>query len=285
MVEHRDYNVVFDGSWNGFLCVVYAYYYDGVNPLIIQTEEDCQAMLETEAFYVATDDAKAARALGGIKKRICDDAAGKLYGAYLSGEDEKYMDMFRYVLLGFKKGAAVVDNLQEACVKRVHKLAGYVGRESHLLSGFCRFAETRQGVYYCAISPTNHVLGNLAEHFKDRFLNHAWVIHDRRHGLAAVYDGYEYVIAEVPKDAKIQYAEAEEEFQDLWQAFYDTIAIKERATYKRKRQVLPLKYRGMMLEQVPRFKKSGEVAAANGRVYLSVQNEVIAANAAIPLIP
>jgi len=239
--------VTFDGSYEGFLCVVYAHYYEGVEPLSIQSEENYQTTLDAVEFFVATDYQKAKR----VQKAICDkisiDADKNLVYAYMA-ESNGFMDMFRYVLLGFKVGREVDSHLQKDYVLGVHKRARYVGHEAHLLSGFCRFAETKQGVFYCDISPVNNVLPILAEHFQDRLMNQAWIIHDKKRHMAAVYDGNNYVIADVPKNVSFEYADREEQIQKLWGAFFKSVTIKERINKSLQRNNLPLHFRKHMTE-------------------------------------
>jgi probable DNA metabolism protein len=242
------HSIIFDGSFEGFLCVVYAYYYDKIIPSHIQREDEYQETLDAEVLPIFTDQARAARVLDGINKKISPDAAEMVFFACLSGEDDIYMDIFKYTVLGFKVGSIVDSYLQTDYVRRVHTLHKRVGHETHMLTGFCRFQETRQGVYYCAVTPKNHVLPLLAEHFTDRFKNQAWVIHDKKHGQAAVYDGSEYVIGNVGADAKVEFTENETRVQDLWKLFFKTIAIQERASYKRQRQMLKLYFRNNMVE-------------------------------------
>ncbi|MDR1664362.1 MAG: TIGR03915 family putative DNA repair protein [Clostridiales bacterium] len=242
------YVVLFDGSLDGLLCAVYAYYYDKILPLSIQTEDEYQPMLGAENYFVASDPEKAKRVWEGIRKKISPGAAYNVYTAFLSGEVEKHMAIFKYIVLGFKRGASVDNRLQEDCVLRVHKLARMTGYEAHMLSGFCRFAETKQGAYYCAISPKHRVLQLLAEHFRDRFMNHAWVIHDKKRGEAAVYDGNDYVIVDAPKDAAVEYSDDETRARDMWAAFFSTIAIKERVNKNAQRRHAALYFRANMLE-------------------------------------
>jgi probable DNA metabolism protein len=211
--------VIFDGSFEGFLCVVYAYYYDKINPIIIQNEQGAQLTLESEMYHIITNNNKSARVLKGIRDKISIDAAYKIYYAFLSGEEDKFMPIFRYVQLGFKVGHMVDSHLQEECVRTVHKLARHVGREAHLLYGFCRFAEADNGVFYCKVTPKNDVLALLANHFSQRFMNQAWVIHDKSRNQAAIYDGNSYIITFVPPQATVNYAEGEEETQKLWSTF------------------------------------------------------------------
>jgi len=248
----RDAAILFDGTLEGFLCTLHAYYYEGVSPLIIQEEGLHQPTLDSEEFYVVTDYDQALKIQQAIRKKISPYAEHNVANTFLSAVEDKYMALFRYLLLGFKLGSIVDDHLQEDCVLRVHKLSRYVGREAHLLKGFCRFEEIQGQVYYCAIEPINNVLPILAEHFADRMINRSWIIHDKRRGKAAVYNGDSYVIADVPREATIQRSENEAHIQELWRTFFHSVNIKERVNPKVQRNLLPLYFRKSMTEfQLP----------------------------------
>lgn len=238
--------VLFDGSLDGFLCVVYAFYYDGIRPVCIQEEHRYQRMLDTEEYYVSTDYQRAVKVQQAIKKKISSSAESNITFAFLAEDDDKYMDMFRYLLLGFKTGALADNHLQLDYVLRVHKLARAVVREAHLLMGFCRFTKANE-VYYCEISPVHYVLPVLAEHFRDRMMNQAWIIHDKKRKLAAVYNGSEHVITNAP-DIQIEQAQVETQIKDLWLTFFNTVSIKERENPKLQKSLLPLRFRPNMTE-------------------------------------
>jgi len=240
--------IVFDGSFDGFLCVIYAVYYQKIDPVSIQTNDRVQLALGDEMHQVETDSSHASRVMNGLKAKISEDAASRIYYAFLSGEEDKYMAMLQYIRLGFKVGHMVDSHLREDCVRRVHKLSANVGKETHLLTGFCRFAETVSGVFYCQITPKNDVLALVASHFIERLMGQPWVIHDKSRNKAAVYDGKSYVIADVPKEANVVYAEGEKETQELWVAFFNALAIEARKNYKLQRQLLPLYFRKNMTE-------------------------------------
>ena len=248
MAYRRELAVLFDNSFEGFLCILFAYYYEDILPLNIQADQSYQLTLDAEEYYIATDYDKAMRVEKGIKRKISRQAFDNLYSAFLTENEDIYMDMFRYAVLGFRVGEAVDSHLQEDCVLAVHKNARYVGRETHLLTGFCRFKETDEHVFYCEISPVNNVLHLLAEHFSERMSNQAWVIHDKKRGIAAIFDGSKYIIGAVPTNVKLQYSDKEEAIQDLWKSFFDTLAIKERRNKKLQRNFVPLYFRKWMLE-------------------------------------
>ncbi|MCL2361110.1 MAG: TIGR03915 family putative DNA repair protein [Defluviitaleaceae bacterium] len=244
----RDVSILFDGSFEGFLCVLYAYFYDGVSPLIIQEDDNHQPTLDTEEYFCITDYDKAEKVHQAVNKKISPTAGHHLGNAFLADREDRYMTLFQYLLLGFKVGSRIDDSLQQDCVLRTHKLSRQVGREAHLLTGFSRFEETQGGIFYCPLEPNNYVLPILAEHFSDRMMNQSWIIHDKARGKAAVYNGMEYVIADVPRSAQVTHTENEARIQDLWLTFFDSVNIKERVNPKVQRNLIPYYFRKSMTE-------------------------------------
>jgi probable DNA metabolism protein len=250
----READVLFDGTFEGFLCVVYAYYYEGVVPLSIQTTGEYQLSLAQEEYFVVTVDERARKVEKAIGKKISQEAIRRVGCAFLADAPDRYINMLRYIVFGFKVGGMVDSHMQYDFVLRVHKLAREVGREAHKLTGFCRFAETAQGIYYCAVTPVHHVLLPLAEHFADRMIGQSWVIHDKRHNMAVVYDGNDYTFVAVNPDSEPPVLAGNEEFiQNLWVTYFNTLAIEARKNPKLHRQMLPIKYRGNMVEFASRI--------------------------------
>ena len=238
--------ITFDGSFEGFLCIVYSYYYEKIRPVSIQLEDECQQVLDAEEYYIATDYHKAVKVQKGIRKKISRQADAYITYAFLAGDG--HMDLLRYIIFGFKVGKIVDNHLQKDFVINVHKKARYVAGEAHLLYGFCRFAETATGVFYCEISPKNNVLSILAEYFSDRMMNQAWVIHDTKRNRAAIYDGNRYVVEEVPRDVNVDICSKEGDIKDLWGAFFNALWIEERTNKALQRNMLPLHFRKHMTE-------------------------------------
>jgi len=240
--------ITFDGSFDGFLSVVHACYYKKLSPTSILPESEAQLSLGGEPVFIETDPAHAAKVFSAVREKISLEAAEFVYHAFLHADFDRFMAMLSYIKLGFKEGHMVNSHLQQECVRRVHKLAGHVRRESHLLCGFCRFEETKQGVFYCKITPKNDVLPMLAVHFIQRFSGMAWVLHDKVRGQAAISDGEKYIITSTPKDAVVEYAENEEATQELWVAFFKAHTIEARKNLKLQRQMMPIYFRRNMTE-------------------------------------
>ncbi|MCL2372397.1 MAG: TIGR03915 family putative DNA repair protein [Defluviitaleaceae bacterium] len=252
--------LVFDGSFDGFLSVVHACYYEKLDPISIQPAEILTLM--DEARYIETHQANAAQVYAAIKNKISPEVAYTVYVASLSPEEDRYTALLAYIRLGFKVGHMVGSHLQVEYVRRVRDLHRQAAGEAHLLFGFSRFVETASGVFYCQITPRNNVLPLVADHFTRRFMNQQWIIHDKAHNQAAVYDGKSYVIAQNPGDADVTLAAHEEETQDLWVAFWDALSIESRKNWKLQRQLLPIYFRKNMTEftrQRPIKKPPGDI--------------------------
>jgi len=245
----REVDVLFDGSFEGFLCVVYAFYYVQITPRTIQSVNDFQPSITQEEYFVLTDGGQARTVEKALQNKISADASRRVYYAFLSSAMDRLSALLHYIVLGFKLGGKIEEHLHNDCVLRVHKMAREVGREAHKLTGFCRFEETAQGIYYCGITPEHHVLEPLAEHFSDRMMDVSWVIHDKRHHRAAVYNTQNYTIVDVkPGQPPPAMAGNEQQIQNLWTLYFNTLAIEARKNPKLHRQMVPIKFRGDMTE-------------------------------------
>ncbi|MDR1560188.1 MAG: TIGR03915 family putative DNA repair protein [Clostridiales bacterium] len=239
---------IFDGSLDGFLSVVYSCYYDKRPYDYVYEDGVYQQQLDSDYFYVPTEPARSVRVMEAIGKRVSQDAQTNVCYCCLANDKERFTSLLRYVRLGFKAGAAADNYLQDPHVLKVHKLVQYVLREAHLLTGFCRFKETKSGVYYASISPVNNALPILAEHFRERLMNQPWVIHDTARGIAAVYDCNDYRIDPVKNSPHVDCSDDEARFQELWRAFFDSVAIKERLNKDLQRNLIPLRFRKHVTE-------------------------------------
>ncbi len=240
--------VVFDGTFDCFLCIIYAFYYEKLLPSRIVCDKFFQQSLEAEYVTVALDVDKAKTVAKAIRKKISYDCYETLYLAFLNANENRYIDLLNYVVAGFKIGADIERYAKWDFVLRTYAYAKRVFGEAHLFKGFLRFKDTRQGVLYAEIEPENNVLPIVADHFCSRLINEKWMIHDTKRCIAAIYDGVALEMHEVPAKADVSLTDDEEYFQGLWQAFFNQIAIKERVSRKRQRGVVPIKYRKNMIE-------------------------------------
>ena len=241
-------NVLFDGTFDGLLTIVHAHYYDKLEPDYISEKFAYQQTVGTIYTDIETDIQKSGTVFDALHKKISPDAASTVYRAFLYFEEARFLHIYNYILLGFKVGADVDRHMKTDCVTYTQQCAKRAGHEAHKLTGFCRFVETKDKVLYCKIGPDCNVLEIIANHFADRLMNEQWIIHDEKRAIAAVYDGNEYMITDVPDTVSYTESEDEAAYKDLWHSFFDTIAIKNKINYKLQRQNLPLRYRKYMHE-------------------------------------
>jgi len=239
---------IFDGTLDGFLSAVYSAYYDKRDYESVFEDSVYQQRLDADYIYVPTDLSRSVKVMEAVGKRISPEAQSNISYCCLASDENRFTALLHYVRLGFKLGPAVDCHLQNQYVLKVHNLVRYVLHESHLLKGFCRFTETKSGVYYASVSPVNNALPILAEHFRERLMNQPWVIHDTARGMAAVYDCNDYIIEPAPAGASVDCSKDETLFRELWQTFFDTIAIRERANKKLQRNLIPLHFRKHVTE-------------------------------------
>lgn len=251
---------VVEGSMEGLLTAVYAYYHENLRPSALY-DRDAPAIQETigqTLIRLETDAEKAARVWEAMEAKFTADTRYNVVRAMASHEKDKLFDVYRYILLAFKVFGKVDAYERFDYVLRVHKLVRNVSSEAHHLKGFTRFKKTLDGVFYAQVSPKNNVLPQLCEHFMDRLGSQPWVIHDMNRGLAGAFDPAtdECVIAEIG-DIKPQFTETADErgYQELWTAFYRTIGIQERKNSKLRRQNSPKYFWKHMTEHNLRFYK------------------------------
>lgn len=84
-------------------------------------------------------------------------------------ESDREQAAFLYIRLLVLQGKSIRGMLAAPEVRRVRDLSDRVGQERHRLTGFLRFRETANGVFYAPCSPDNDVVELLMPHFAARF--------------------------------------------------------------------------------------------------------------------
>lgn len=234
------FRYIYDGSFEGFLTVIYACYYEKI-PEAIEAESSYNINMLYQDKFIETDIIKSDKVYKAILEKISEDTLVHVYRAFLSEVKDIELKLFRYIQLGFKMGSKVNDFLSNEYVSEVQKYAGRVAFEVHRFLGLVRFQEFK-GILYAAIEPTYNILELLGNHFKARLSNEKWIIHDVKRKIGMVYDNGELILRDLEFE-KLESNEQEELFyQNLWRAFYKSIAIEERTNKRAQMQHMPKKY-------------------------------------------
>ena len=246
MSHGSDVIFVYDGSFEGLMCCIFRCYNEKTMPSDI-LPDNAEQLVFGNYIEIITEPEKAARVENGIREKIGKDIFTFLRKSFLSCEPDKDMLILRFVILGFRYGRNVKNMLTDDTVNRLMKAERFAAEEAHLFMGFVRFSQ-HSGVLVSVIEPKNSVIPLIAEHFCDRFRSERFIIFDRNHHLALFHEPGRAEIIEIdnieldsPDDSEILYS-------GLWKTFFETIGIKERYNPTCQRNLLPLRYRGVMTE-------------------------------------
>ena len=212
---------VYDGTFEGFLCCVYNYYYNRMKPATIVSYSDYTPSFY-ESFVVYTDFEQAYRVRYAIEEKISSNALKFLTECFLTCLEEKEMYMLRFVVKGFKKGGSIINQLTDDDVSVLFKAHRHLERESHSFLGFVRFYRAGD-VYVAKIRPKNQILSLISWHFITRFKNQNFMIYDEVHNQALIYSRGKHRILDVESIEMPPITEDEKQMQEMWKNFYDTI--------------------------------------------------------------
>ncbi len=230
----------YDGGFDGFLCCVHESVYSKQQPFDIVPVYDAQPTL-LETRIIETDREKAMRVKRSIVERLSPRIMDLLETVFLSCLDQRELAMLRFVLLAYRDGPGVIDQLGHPLVSQLLKAEQHLLGERHLLLGFVRFADY-DGKLVSVITPKNFILPFLVSHFTARFSCEDFMIYDKTHRAALIYENRSAKIVPLEIDAMLPLSETELLYQALWKQFYNTIAIEARYNPKCRMTHIPKRY-------------------------------------------
>lgn len=249
--------LVCESTPEGIFSAVYDAYEKKLNPNITNV---CPGAVDNyelfaEYIFVETDIEKARKVDKTIEKRIDNISYSYIWYSLYSREEKRGDAVYHTIARGLAKAykGLLVNYLQDPYVLALSKMRQNVWCEAHHYMGFVRFRELKNQILYSEIEPKNHILPIIAEHFADRFPRENFMIKDRGRNLYVVHEAGKEVVFHKEKDKGVvikedMYSEEELRIQNLFQIFHKSIAIQERKNTDLQRQLLPLRFRGDMIE-------------------------------------
>ncbi|WP_333638375.1 TIGR03915 family putative DNA repair protein [Tissierella praeacuta] len=140
-------------------------------------------------------------------------------------------------------------NLSNDIVLKINSIYDKVGKEKHRMLGLARFKQLENGILYSSIEPDYNIVGLLAPHFKSRMMNENWVIHDVKRGIAVFYNKEEWVIKDMEINSSLIVKEDEEQYQELWKAYFKSIAIQNKINPSLQKRCMPVRYWKHLVEK------------------------------------
>lgn len=249
--------LVCESTPEGILSAVYYAYEHKMNPNVtsVWLNEIENYELFAEYFYIETNMENAGKVDRTIAQKFGEISYSCLWYALYSQNQERGNAVYHTIARGVAKAYAgeLVNYLQDPYVLAVTKMRQNVWCEAHHYMGFVRFSQLKDGILYSEIEPKNHVLPIIAHHFADRFPKENFMIRDKGRNLYAIHEKGKKILFYTQEDwgrivTSDMYSGEEIRIQKLFKLFHETIAIPERNNASLQRQLLPLRFRGNMVE-------------------------------------
>jgi len=233
---------IYDGTWDCFLTAVHHYYYDHQDVTNIESALSYCPNLIDEYREIEPDNIKAKTVEQAILNKISFESLDNIIRCFFSEIDGRELWILNYIKLGFKIGIKIDSMLGIQTVLDVLLPARKVKFECHRMLGLLRFELLENNIYYANIQPDHNIITFISPHFKERFADQNWVIHDTKRNLAALYNTKRMLISYMDlTNIPIRHAD-ELKFQSLWKNYFKHIAIKSRINPKLQKQFIPKRY-------------------------------------------
>ena len=237
-------SISYDSTFNGFLSVVFEIYRQHLDVGEIHPDRsDSPCNLFMQPFRIETSEESAQRLKRAISNQASPEILSTLDAAFRSEEDGIEMKILAYLrkmFLGTDPTYAKNPTSDE--MLPIFMTARSVRREVGGMLGMVRFNRMPDGTYFSEIEPKYDILELLIGHFRGRFANERWIIYDSKRGFGVYYDGKNPVEMSIPNIRQVSAMNSSDNFVQLWQDYYKSIAIKERENPKLMKQCLPVRY-------------------------------------------
>lgn len=240
---------LYDGTFEGLLATLYLGLREDSQDLRIEGEDLYQPALFDEAVFHPTDQALADRLFALVRQEMSPLTLRHVYRLYLSERADAGTLLLPFLRLGFHIGPGINGLMTHPQVHPVLAMSQQVSRESHRLLGLLRFQELKGGLLYARYEPDFHQTPLIAPHFSQRMSSHPWIIHDLRREVAACWDTRQWVLRDLPAGETPEISSNETALQEMWQAYFQHIAIRQRTNPTVQRSFMPKKYWKHLVEK------------------------------------
>lgn len=210
-----------------------------------------QYTLFDEYIHVDADPVKAEKVMDAVNLKISPHFYRELAVTSMAYEEDALDNMYHCMILGFTFGPSVLEKVQYRDIMRSVQIRTRLGKEINRFQEFLRFH--RVGAVYAAhFEPKSRIAAALGPIFADRMPSEHWIIVDDVHREAVVHPKDEpFFVRQLSEAefARLQETEnVNDEFTDMWKAFFAAIAIKERKNENNQRNLFPLWTRKHVVE-------------------------------------
>ena len=240
-LHDADVVYLYDGSYNGFLCCVFESFVQHEIPFAVWTPQR-----ETATLYpvreIATDPARARRVYASFAPKLGQEAKWLVTRDFLSGDEDKELHLLRFLHFAFAVGPGAAKQMGHPLVAPLYRMKKSLDWEVDKFQGFVRFEE-HEGMLGAVIHPKNYILPLLRGHFCGRFPEEDFMIYDAVHGMVLLYRDHKAQLLNLAEPLTLPPPdEQEQQLQQLWKQFYDTLAIQARRNERARMSHCPKRF-------------------------------------------
>jgi probable DNA metabolism protein len=238
--------LIYDGSFESFLSLVYDVYYQKLKVKSIQKQMP-QTLFLDDILEIDYDEIKTKKVLQALKTRFQKRDFETILNIFMCDSVEFELHLLRYIILGFRDSKELA-NINNESVFFIQSLQKELFSLNHKMTGFIRFEELEDKTLYAKIDTKFNIVYFLAKHFMKRFNNQKFIIHDTSRDIAFMKNDEFMGIREVANVETPLHSKDEQKFQKLWHTFFESVSIQSRKNEKAQKQFVPLIYRVYMSE-------------------------------------
>jgi probable DNA metabolism protein len=238
--------VLYDGTFECYLNLVYEVYYKKLSPTEIIRELP-QMLIMEEIYEISYKEDEALKVLEALKKKFTKPNFETILNTFMCESTAFELDLLHYIISGFKDQREL-QNINNKHIFAIHYLQKELFHNYHKMSGFLRFEELEDGSLYAKIESRFNLVYLLGNFFSKRFNNQSYIIHDIPRKLAFIHTPEFKGVKSVAAFETPTLSANEEKFSELWRTFFASVAIETRKNPKLQRQLVPLIYRTYMSE-------------------------------------
>ena len=152
---------LYDGTFEGFLCCVYAHYYNEKATAITVKGDAEQIAFFGDLAEIKTDGKKAQIVYRAIENKISAFDLKRAYCIFLAEAPDKEMILLNYLCFGFIKGQAASSYHGLPIVRDAELLEKRVTTEANRFRELLRFSVLKNDILYSEIEPDNNFSGRI----------------------------------------------------------------------------------------------------------------------------
>lgn len=240
---------LYDGTFDGYLTALFYAYQEKQETHIYKERTYSPSLLATSKSVPYEED-KANRVYDSILKKLSFTVLDHLHQLHLSCDEEADTLGLHYLKLCYRYSDTINLAKNNEIIRHVDRINRQVRLEVHRFYGFIRFKEISPMVFYAAIEPDNHILPLLMGHFKKRFSDQHFIIHDLKRQCAIIYDTHNIRLQLLTQEESIALSKVSitDPFEKYFKTYFEATTIPSRINKRQQRAYMPQRYYKHLVE-------------------------------------